>query len=39
MKKFCEFIKGIFTKFIPIKILAIVLAALTVLLINININL
>ena len=31
MKKIAEFFKGFFTKYIPIKILAIVLAALTVL--------
>ena len=36
MKKFGEFLKGLFTKNIPIKILAIVLAALTVMLINLN---
>ena len=36
MKKFSEFLKGLFTKNIPIKILAVVLAALTVLLINLN---
>ena len=36
MKKFSKFIKDVFTKNIPIKILAIVLAALTVLLINLN---
>lgn len=36
MKKFGHFIKGFFTKNIPIKILAIVLSALTVLLINLN---
>ncbi len=34
MKKIGEFFKGFFTKHIPIKILAIVLAALTVLFIN-----
>ena len=31
MKKIGEFFKGLFTKYIPIKILAIVLAMLTVL--------
>lgn len=36
MKKIAEFFKGFFTKYIPIKILAIVLAALTVMLINLN---
>lgn len=36
MKKLSEFFKDLFTKYLPIKILAIVLAALTVLLININ---
>lgn len=36
MKKFGEFLKEFFTKNIPIKILAIVLAALTVMLINLN---
>ena len=36
MKKLSEFLKDLFTKFIPIKILALVLAALTVLLINLN---
>ncbi len=36
MKKIGEFFKGLFTKNIPIKILAIVLAMLTVLLINLN---
>ncbi len=36
MKKIGEFFKGLFTKYIPIKILAIVLAMLTVLLINLN---
>ena len=36
MKKFSEILKDIFTKNIPIKVLAIVLAALTVLLINLN---
>ena len=36
MKKIGAFFKGFFTKYIPIKILAIVLAALTVLLINLN---
>lgn len=36
MKKFSEFIKSLFTEYLSIKILAIVLAALTVLLINLN---
>lgn len=36
MKKFSEILKDIFTKNIPIKALAIILAALTVLLINLN---
>ncbi len=36
MKKLSEFFKDLFTKYLSIKILAIVLAALTVLLININ---
>lgn len=36
MKKIGEFFKGLFTKYIPIKILAIVLAMLSVLLINLN---
>ena len=36
MKKLREFIKSLFTEYRPIKILAIVLAALTVLLINLN---
>ena len=36
MKKFSEFIKSLFTEYVPIKILAIVLAALTVMLINLN---
>ena len=36
MKKIGEFFKGLFTKYIPIKIPAIVLAMLTVLLINLN---
>ena len=36
MKKFSEILKDVFAKNIPIKILAIVLAALTVLLINLN---
>lgn len=36
MKKIGEFFKSLFTKFIPIKLIAIVLAALTVLLINLN---
>lgn len=36
MKKIGEFFKGLFTKYITIKILAIVLAMLTVLLINLN---
>ena len=34
MKKFSQFLKNLFTKDIPIKLLAIALAALTVLLIN-----
>ena len=34
MKKIGEFFKGLCTKYIPIKLLAIVLAALTVVLIN-----
>lgn len=36
MKKFSEFIKGLFTEYLPIKVLAIVLAVLTVLLINLS---
>ncbi len=36
MKKLGEFFKDLFTKYVPIKILAIVLAALTVFLINLN---
>lgn len=35
MKKFSEFLKGIFTKNIPIKLLAVFIAVLTVILINI----
>lgn len=35
MKKFGNFLKGLFTKNIPIKILAILLAALAVIFINI----
>ncbi len=36
MKKFSEILKGVFTKYLPIKILAVALAALTVLLINLQ---
>lgn len=36
MKKFTEFLKGLFTQYIPIKILAIALAVVTVLLINLS---
>ncbi len=36
MKKFKEIIKSLFTDYLPIKVLAIVLAALTVLLINLS---
>ena len=35
MKKIGEFLKGLFTKNVPIKLLAILLAVLTVILINI----
>ena len=35
MRKFGEFLKGLFTKNIPIKLLAIFIAVLTVILINI----
>ena len=35
MKKVSEFLKGLFTKNIPIKLLAIAFAVLTVILINI----
>ncbi len=34
MKKFTEFLKNAFTKNVPIKLLAMVLAAITVVLIN-----
>ncbi len=36
MKKLSEIFKDLFTKYVPIKILAVVLAALTVFLINLN---
>lgn len=35
MKKFSEILKGMFTKNIPIKLLAIIIAVITVILINI----
>lgn len=35
MKKFSEFLKGAFTKNIPIKLLAIAVAVITVIMINI----